>query len=88
MIENMLRGKQEVVFDPPFDDWLFLTIRGILDSKYFELIFNETLPTCFKASRFVDFVYAWLGNFTVDKMSKMVRTLEFYEKDRSDSYRV
>jgi hypothetical protein len=52
----------------------------------------------YKASRFVgnifivniilDFVYSWLGNFTVDKNTKMVRSLEFYEKDRSDNYRL
>lgn len=33
----------------------------------------------------LDFVYSWLGNFCVDKNSKMVRALEFYEKDRADN---
>ena len=33
-------------------------------------------------------MYSWLSNFCVDKNSKMVRNLEFYEKDRADNFRL
>jgi len=36
----------------------------------------------------LDFTYSWMGNFCVDKTSKMVRGLEFYEKDRADNLRL
>jgi hypothetical protein len=99
LIDNVLSSKSSLIFEPPYEEWLFLTIRGILDSKYFELLLYEDNLGPYKSSRFVgklfimdyielDFVYSWLGNFTVDKSSKMVRSLEFYEKDRSDNFRL
>lgn len=87
-----------MIFDPPYEEWLYLTIRGIFDSKYFEMILNEDSLMYTKATRFVgkhlkdfyflDFVYSWLGNFCVDKSTKMVRSLEFYEKDKADNFRL
>ncbi|CDW79953.1 UNKNOWN [Stylonychia lemnae] len=98
LIENVISQKLQLIFEPPYEQWLFMTIRGILDSKYFEMVLNEDSYSFYKSSKFVgkilhlkfnlDFIYSWLGNFCVDKTSKMVRGLEFYEKDRADNLRL
>lgn len=62
-------------FEIPYHNWLEVTIRGIYDSKYYEhqLCTFETgrLPT-----RLAEFVYAWLGNFTVEQVTRQVKELE------------
>eukprot|EP00347_Sterkiella_histriomuscorum_P015459 403356947 len=88
LIDHVFNTKATLVFEPPYEQWLFMTIRGILDSKYQEMVMHEDSLTFHQASKFVDFVYSWLGNFSVDKTSKMVRSLEFFEKDKADNLRL
>jgi hypothetical protein len=53
LIDHCLSNKTNLIFEPPYEDWLFLTIRGILDSKYFEMLLNEDSLSYYKSSRFV-----------------------------------
>lgn len=53
MIEHIINSKQTLIYEPPYEDWLFLTIRGILDCKYFEMLVNEDSLNYSKSSRFV-----------------------------------
>ncbi len=66
-------------YNPPYPVWLNVTIRGILDSFWNEVLlsFNKNKTI----ARFPDFVFAWLGAFTVDPATKKVRGLEYTEKD-------
>ena len=53
LIENYSNTKQQLIFDPPYEQWLFMTIRGIFDSKYFEMLINEDALSHYRSSRFV-----------------------------------
>lgn len=48
-------------------------LRAILDSKYNEILMYENTPK--QISKFPDFVYAWLGKFTVDQGTRLIRLL-------------
>lgn len=67
-----------VMYSPPFPNWLFLTMRGILDSKYRELILMEDHGS--HISRMPEFVFSWLGKFKVDRRSFEIKQLDFSEK--------
>lgn len=52
-LEHITSEKTSLIFEPPYEQWLYLTIRGIFDSKYVEmLILSESLTTV-KATKFV-----------------------------------
>jgi len=38
--KNISLFSQKIVYDPPFLEWLPLTIRGIFDSYYYEILFK------------------------------------------------
>eukprot|EP01022_Parablepharisma_sp_SALTPOND_P032753 TRINITY_DN862_c0_g1_i1.p1 TRINITY_DN862_c0_g1~~TRINITY_DN862_c0_g1_i1.p1 ORF type:complete len:1032 (-),score=96.55 TRINITY_DN862_c0_g1_i1:76-3171(-) len=69
----------KVPYTPFFPLWLNATIRAIFDSYYSGtlLSFNKgmNLPA------FPEFVYAWLGTYTVDSTTYKVRDLQYTEKD-------
>jgi len=55
------------------------TMRAILDSKYNEfMLLMEESPK--QVSKFCDFVYAWMGKFTVDNVSREIRLQHEAEK--------
>jgi hypothetical protein len=70
-------------FLPPFMEWLFSTIRAIFDAKYYEHIINEDFQN--DTSRFPDFVFSWMSTFCVDDEERMVRPLEYHERERADN---
>lgn len=75
-----------IEYSPPSKDWLFTTIRGILDSKHHEHLLctqDNSLPTSFP-----EFVYDWLGTFYVDDVSRTVKQLEWWSKANSDQFRM
>ncbi|EAR88789.2 hypothetical protein TTHERM_00261860 (macronuclear) [Tetrahymena thermophila SB210] len=61
-------------------------LRAILDSKYNEILMFENTPK--QISKFPDFVYSWLGKFTVDQNSRQIRLLQESEKIQVDDSRV
>lgn len=61
-------------------------MRGILDSKYNEMMLLETTPK--QISRFPDFVYSWLGKFSIDHVDRSIRLLSEVEKLHVDDSRV
>lgn len=70
---------KKAVYSPPFPLWLQITIRAIFDSKWNEILLSYSKGE--QISRFPDFVYSWLGTFTVDEKSKVIRKLEQNEKE-------
>jgi hypothetical protein len=44
-----------------------------MDAKYNEFLYAESYT---QGSRFVDFVYSWLSNFTLDKVTRKVSLLD------------
>lgn len=75
------------IYSPPFEDWLEITVRGILDSKYYEHLMcsRETgkIP-----SNFPEFVFSWLGSFYIDIKTRNVRELEWHRKDNANEHRL
>ena len=75
-----------VQFSPPYTEWLFITIRAIFDSKYNEHLLqiqsNSTPLT------FPEFVYDWLGCFTVDNGTRVIKQLEWWTKTNADNLRL
>ncbi len=69
----------KAMYAPPFPTWLNVTIRAIFDSYWNEVLlsFNKKKAIC----GFPEFVYAWLGSFTVDSNTKKLRGLEYTERD-------
>lgn len=74
-------------FECPFTNWLECTIRGIYDSKYYEHLLCSP-DTGRPPSRFPEFIYAWLGSFTIDKATRAVKELEIWKKPGSDKIRL
>ena len=61
------------------------TLRGILDSKYNELIMNDDVRLL---SKFPDFVYSWLGVYDADiKTYSIVMSPKPYYFDRIEFYK-
>ncbi|OMJ77907.1 hypothetical protein SteCoe_22429 [Stentor coeruleus] len=71
----------------PFQNWLEVTVRGIYDSKYYEhqlcTFESGRIP-----SRFPEFVYSWLGSFTVDQKTRQVKELENWRKSSGEKIRM
>lgn len=65
----------------PFPLWLEATIRGIYDSKYSEhlLCSSESGRT---RSSFPEFVYCWLGQYTIDERKREIINLDWSLKDQ------
>ena len=75
-----------VQFTPAYKEWLFVTIRAIFDSKYNEHLLNlqsNTLPLAFP-----EFVYDWLGHFTVENSTRVIKQQEWWTKNNADSCRL
>ena len=62
-----------------FDFLLLATLRAILDSKYQDFAYNGT--NLMNNSRFPDYVYSWLGEFTVDVKT---RKIDRYEQNNDE----
>ncbi len=79
-VEHMLPKKENMFlkYDPPFPQWLFATVRGILDSKYHEFVLYEDMGFS-NISRMAEFSYSWLGKFCIDRESRQIRALDFAE---------
>ena len=55
-----------------FDFLLIATLRAILDSKYANFVYNA--DNIEMNSQFTDYVYYWLGQYTVcDKTRKIIK---------------
>ena len=72
---------------PPFENWVFCTVRGILDSKYYEHCLCKGLPLA-RPSKLTEFVFGWLGEFCVDETSRSVRKLEWWKKESAQEIRL
>ena len=58
-------------FKVPWNNWLKVTIRGILDSKHYEHLLGTE-----KLQSFPEFVYCWMGDYEVDKNTRLVKSTE------------
>ena len=81
LIDNLLPndGTARPKYNPPFPIWLHVVIRAIFDSKFTEVLLSYNKGK--RITRFTDFVYCWLGNFTIDKTTREVKILEYTEKE-------
>ena len=60
-LKQFKKGKLQLEYTPPYNNWLFVTIRGILDSKMNEhFLKQDNIPSI---SHFPEFVYSWMGCF-------------------------
>lgn len=77
---------EPIQYLPPHKDWLFVTTRAILDSKFHEhlLFTQDNLLPC----NFPEFVYDWLGTFCVDNITRTVRQLEWWSRGNADEFRL
>jgi hypothetical protein len=75
-----------VQFSPTYRDWLFVTIRAIFDSKQNEHLLR--LQSNSTPLTFPEFVYDWLGQFTVDNGTRVVKQLEWWTKNNADTARL
>lgn len=73
-------------YTPPFKHWIYFTIRGIYDSKFYEHSLIQSNPNS-RPSRFVDFVYAWLSSYGIDDDSRNVIELEWWKRNKADEIR-
>lgn len=70
-------GKKYVL---PYKNWLEVTIRGLLDSKYIEhlcCIGKNQVPTSF-----TEFSYAWLGTFFVDQKYREIKLFSAWKRGK------
>lgn len=74
-------------FETPYKDWLQITIRGIYDSKFLEHQ-KCTIESGKSPSRLPEFVYSWLGNYTIDNTTRKVKELETWKKSKVDKIRL
>jgi hypothetical protein len=81
LINDLLPGNESasLKYNPAFPVWLHIVIRAIFDSKFTEVLLSYNKGK--RISRFVDFVYCWLGNFFIDKTTREVKMLEYTEKE-------
>ncbi|CAI2362640.1 unnamed protein product [Moneuplotes crassus] len=86
LLRKYKEGKLELTYNPPFVQWLFVTIRALFDSKMYEHFMKIGDPQII--TPFPEFVYSWLGTFCVDNITRKVRLLEFYELDHVDEIRL
>ena len=86
VIKNYKIGMLEIAYDPPYNEWLFVTIRAIYDWKFNEHFLKQ--DNVVGISSLADFTYSWLGNFWVDRTQRSIRQLEFYEIDRANEVRM
>ncbi|OMJ95518.1 hypothetical protein SteCoe_1117 [Stentor coeruleus] len=77
---------ESIQYLPPHKDWLFITIRAILDSKFHEhLLYTQDN---FLPCSFPEFVYDWLGTFCVDNITRTVKQLEWWSRGNADEFRL
>ena len=65
LTDKSAKVKPTISYNPPFPEWLFSTLRGILDSKYFEYQYYQEQGFA-NVSRLADFAYSWMGKFCID----------------------
>lgn len=69
----------KVSYVPPYPTWVNVTIRAIFDSYTAEAIFSYGKSA--NLIQFPEFVYSWLGNFTVDSSTHRVRQIAYSERE-------
>lgn len=74
------------ISQPPFAQWLEVTIRGIFDSKYAEHVLCG-LDMMRVRHNFAEFVYAWMGIYGVDERKREVVTLDWSVREEVDARR-
>ena len=80
-------SRGEATVELPFPNWTEVTVRGILDSKYYEhLLCSEDMGR--SPSRLPEFTYSWLGHYSVDDSSRQVRGLQWWKKESADQARI
>jgi len=81
LIDDLLPDNEDTTlkYNPAFPVWLHIVIRAIFDSKHTEVLLSYNKGK--RITRFVDFVYCWLGNFFIDKTTREIRMLEYTEKE-------
>ena len=70
---------KQLKYEPLFPVWLNIVTRAIFDSKFTEVLLSYNKGK--RITRFIDFVYCWLGNFTIDKVTHEVKILEYTERE-------
>jgi len=67
----------------------FAVLRSILDSKYREFLMMPDSNACAKMfTKFPEFVYSWLGKFTIDSKTFEIRLLDKSEANICDEIRL
>jgi len=79
LVDNSLPKTGIVTYLPPFPIWLQITIRAIFDSLLNELLLSTSRGKTL--SRFPEYVYAWLGVFTVDDDTGGIKWLQYTERE-------
>jgi hypothetical protein len=81
LIDSLLpeNEAEHLKYEPLFPVWLHVVIRAIFDSKFTEVLLSYNKGK--RITRFTDFVYCWLGNFTIDKTTREVKILEYTERE-------
>lgn len=66
------------VYENKTMNWqLFVTLRGIMDSKYNEILLNHlNNDPVINISKFPEFTYSWLGSFSIDEKTREVVILD------------
>ena len=78
--ETLPKPKDGMVsYMPSFPIWLHVTIRAIFDSKMNEVLFAYNKGKII--TRFPEYVYSWLGTFYIDKDKRIIKELEYTEKE-------
>jgi len=64
---------------------MFVKIRAILDSKFNEILANNiNNDQCINISKFPEFVYGWISNFTIDLNTREIASLDLRETKIED----
>ena len=72
--------------ETPYAQWLEVTVRGILDSKYAEHVLSG-LDLMRVRRSFPEFVYAWMGMYEVGERKREVATLNWSVREEVDARR-
>jgi len=67
--EKLKKMDYKNIYEKKKYNWqLFVTLRGIMDSKYNEVMLNHlNNDPVINISKFPEFVYSWLASFSIDE---------------------
>lgn len=71
LLKKYKDNQLELEYNPSFEEWMFVTIRGIFDSKMYEHFHKQNDVS--SITHFSEFVYSWLGSFCIDSTTREIR---------------